>query len=188
MSQLVSRILLAILMFPLGAILYTVAFVSFEQMVGGYRNEALNFIAGDLTTWLFVAGYWWLLWRKSVAWTGRRIFLTFAAAAGSALVSAIVGTACIGIINGSGGGGFGAFVGGTLAILLWLTATVFLWRDTPTERTRRVQGKLKSAITCPNCGYNMTGLQECRCPECGSKFTIDELVAVHVGATVEEVQ
>jgi predicted Zn-ribbon and HTH transcriptional regulator len=32
-------------------------------------------------------------------------------------------------------------------------------------------------MACPNCGYNLTGLREARCPECGSQFTLDELFA-----------
>ena len=31
-------------------------------------------------------------------------------------------------------------------------------------------------ISCPLCGYNLRGLTEARCPECGSKFTWDELL------------
>ncbi len=30
---------------------------------------------------------------------------------------------------------------------------------------------------CPQCGYNMTGLTECRCPECGQRFSIDQILA-----------
>ena len=39
--------------------------------------------------------------------------------------------------------------------------------------------KLTSALTilCPVCGYNLTGLREARCPECGGTFTLDQLAA-----------
>lgn len=63
-----------------------------------------------------------------------------------------------------------------LAILLWMIASIFLWRETAAERGKRVSGA-HNAITCPTCGYNLTGLNEARCPECGSKFTLDELLA-----------
>ena len=33
------------------------------------------------------------------------------------------------------------------------------------------------AITCPTCGYNLTGLTATRCPECGKQCTLDELFA-----------
>lgn len=31
-------------------------------------------------------------------------------------------------------------------------------------------------VHCPVCGYAMIGLTEARCPECGAKFTLDELI------------
>ena len=32
-----------------------------------------------------------------------------------------------------------------------------------------------SPPTCPRCGYNLSGLSQCRCPECGTEFRLDEL-------------
>ena len=31
-------------------------------------------------------------------------------------------------------------------------------------------------VDCPKCGYSMVGLHESRCPECGTQYTIDELI------------
>lgn len=31
-------------------------------------------------------------------------------------------------------------------------------------------------VPCPNCGYNLRGLKEARCPECGCEYTIEQLV------------
>lgn len=28
---------------------------------------------------------------------------------------------------------------------------------------------------CPGCGYNLSGLNQCRCPECGGEFGLDEI-------------
>ena len=33
-------------------------------------------------------------------------------------------------------------------------------------------------VPCPSCGYNLRGLREARCPECGSSFTIEQLVGL----------
>jgi len=32
------------------------------------------------------------------------------------------------------------------------------------------------AVRCPTCGYSMVGLATCSCPECGTTFTIDEII------------
>jgi rubrerythrin len=42
----------------------------------------------------------------------------------------------------------------------------------------------RSNVSCPSCGYNLTGLNEARCPECGAKFTLDELFAAQPRETV----
>ncbi len=77
----------------------------------------------------------------------------------------------------SGDARFAALVVGILVIAGWLLATVFLWRETPAERAARLGRTGGSAVTCPSCGYNLTGLAEARCPECGTRFTLDELLA-----------
>lgn len=30
-------------------------------------------------------------------------------------------------------------------------------------------------LHCPTCGYNLTGLPENRCPECGKRFSLERL-------------
>jgi DNA-directed RNA polymerase subunit RPC12/RpoP len=35
--------------------------------------------------------------------------------------------------------------------------------------------KSKTFIACPSCGYNLRGLKEAKCPECGAEFTLDQL-------------
>ena len=69
------------------------------------------------------------------------------------------------------------FVGPASAVLLWLVATVFIWRETSAERAARLGATGRDSVVCPTCGYNLTGLSEPRCPECGSRFTLDQLLA-----------
>ncbi len=54
---------------------------------------------------------------------------------------------------------------------------MFCWRETRAERANRLRLMGVNAIACPSCGYNLTGLSEARCPEYGSRFTLDQLVA-----------
>ena len=71
----------------------------------------------------------------------------------------------------------GVFVGTMSAAMLWCLATIFLWRETPAERAQRLAKAGADVPVCPTCGYNMTGLTEARCPECGAQFTLNELLA-----------
>ncbi len=50
------------------------------------------------------------------------------------------------------------------AFLVWRDGYVRGWRS---SRTR--------PPACPSCGYNLSGLTRCRCPECGTEYSIDEL-------------
>jgi DNA-directed RNA polymerase subunit RPC12/RpoP len=190
MSRLVARILLSILMFPLAALFYVVCMFVFDTISTrtsyGTQEVEMFLFAGALT-WFGVGIYWCCLWGSSVNLTPRRV--------GGAILSGVIALG-IGILAGlftwgamqrGGSNSFAAFVGSVLTIILWLIGTVLAWQETPAERAARIKSSGKSAVACPTCGYNMTGLTEPRCPECGSKFTLDELMAaqVHEAGDVE---
>jgi hypothetical protein len=189
MSRLVARILLSIFLFPLAGIVYLVSFMFADRLwrhgIYGRAYDAWLFVGSGSVTWLFVAGYWVLLWRSNIRWDSRRIIGTllaaFAAAGAGLFAGLVMGT----VLPSYSGWTFGAFVGSMVAIVLWLVATVIIWRDTPAERSQRARASGRSAVVCPTCGYNLTGLSESRCPECGSKFTIDELIGLQPGVEAE---
>ena len=82
-SRLVARIPLSIFVFPLGGLLYTVAFVDAdEQRFGGGYHEAafIAFLPSGGVAWVGIASHWVLLWRTSVRWTAGRMWRTVAAA------------------------------------------------------------------------------------------------------------
>ena len=172
MSKLLARIMLAIFMLPSAAVVGIVASVVIYELRlvdFPYRNRSA-WVGGMLASWLFVGVYWILLWRKSVQWTQRRKRLTLFSAAVAALAGGVAGVATRFVDDD-----FGFFVFTAVTILTWLPVTVFIWRETPAERAERTAGN-ESALSCPTCGYNLTGLTHARCPECGSTFTLDELV------------
>jgi hypothetical protein len=173
MSKLLARIMLAIFMLPSAGMVMSIAYVvTYHQRrsfwVSHYRGDA--WLVSGACTWLFIAGYWILLWRKAVRWTSERRWLTLFSAGVAAICGAIGGLATKFVDDD-----FGIFVFICVTILAWLPLTVWIWRDTATERAERSGGN-DSALSCPTCGYNLTGLSTARCPECGSTFTLDELV------------
>jgi uncharacterized paraquat-inducible protein A len=173
-SRLIAQILLSLLIFPLAGVLYTIAFTGcMESRVFGYRyREEPGFVFAGCLTWAFITVYWLALWRKSVRWTGERVTRTLGCFLAAAVVAVMIGSATSNI-----GRGIGYFVATVTAPLLWQLGTVLIWRETPAERTARLSGAGANAIVCPTCGYNLTGLKSTRCPECGSEFTLDQLIA-----------
>jgi hypothetical protein len=190
MSRLVSRILLSIFMFPLAGLFYMIVLIVSVNALRSAslfhpQQETMVFALCGILTWILVAAYWCLLWRSSVKWNNERITHTWLATGGALLVASIAGFVGGAIMPSRDSATFGTLIAGVLAILLWLIATVFIWRETAAERAERIAGSSGSAIACPICGYNLTGLTESRCPECGSKFTLDELLASQPNNKVE---
>ena len=175
MSRLIATILLSILMFPVGAIFYLIVFFLFYEVRGyGRLTESLGFLFAGVVTWAGLAWYWITIWRRTVKWTPQRTTRTMLAAAPAAAIGLAAG-----IMTGALEDGFGYFIGSVVPPLLWLVGTVLVWRETDAERAVRLRalGKDGPGIPCPTCGYDMTGLKGTRCPECGSEFTLDELMA-----------
>ena len=77
-------------------------------------------------------------------------------------------------------GGVSLFAGTVMAPLLWLISTVFIWRESPAERTNRTNESGRHTIVCPTCGYTLNGLSEARCPECGTRYTLEDTVAARI--------
>jgi hypothetical protein len=66
-------------------------------------------------------------------------------------------------------------------VCLGIGAVILIWVQAGRRFVRRkpLHDPADGAIDvrCPSCGYRMVGLREGRCPECGSAFTLDELIA-----------
>ena len=173
MTQLLARIMLALLMLPLASLVYLLAFAFIESELL-HRDEQALLVAGVVSA-VFVAVYWVLLWHRTVRWTEARVWATIGAPVLAVAISLALG-AWMGMMVEEE---LGIFVGTATAILLWLVGTVFAWRETAAERAARFGSGQdgSSAIACPHCGYNLTGLASTQCPECGARFTLDELIA-----------
>lgn len=180
MSHLIARILLAVLMMPLAGVVYLVASAGMMWVRNFWRGEFAFYFAG-LATWAFMGAYWWLLWRGMVKFTGQRIIRSLGAVVLGLVGGIAAGFAVLGVDDV-----FGVFVGSITAPLIWLVGTIFAWRETPAERGARLGGG-ENAVACPQCGYNLTGLSESRCPECGRTYTLNELFDSQPSRTIEEI-
>lgn len=172
MSRLVARIVLASLIVPLAAL---TAFVSVVLFSRGRPPS----VTGVVAIWLFVdlvcGAYWIVLWRDVVRWTRPRVALTVASVP-AALVAGVPIAVLLCVLPRSLPAEAATFVAGAVSAFCWVVATVFIWRETPVERAQRLAGAAADTVCCPVCGYNLTGMRELRCPECGARFTADELL------------
>jgi hypothetical protein len=182
MTRLVARILLAILMLPAATIVYVIALMAALHTLNPRDTYAAIYLCSTVT-WLFVGIYWYALWRDVVVWNGRRLRLS-SIAVGCALVVAVLAGLCGDMIERESG----IVLGSIIAPLAWLIMVTFIWQETPLERGERLKATSKSAVACPSCGYNLTGLQTTRCPECGRLYTLDELFASQGGRTEAEIE
>lgn len=58
-----------------------------------------------------------------------------------------------------------------IVMFLWLSTLHRLFKRRPVlDRDNHVD------VRCPTCDYSLVGLRDLRCPECGTRFTIDELI------------
>jgi hypothetical protein len=62
-------------------------------------------------------------------------------------------------------------VGAAAVVIIWLPSVHRLVRGRPVVGPDNLV-----RVTCPRCGYSLIGLRDLRCPECGTEFTIDELI------------
>ncbi|MCA9257312.1 MAG: hypothetical protein KDA33_16815 [Phycisphaerales bacterium] len=182
MTHIIARLLLAMLGAPL-ALVILIAGLCIDVATGGrpdFNGILLSWVATDL----FIVVYWVLIWRSSVRWNVPRVRQTLAA---------------IGL------GAFAVFVGvyslkefarvplepatifgGILFPIVFTLLTIVNWRETPAERAARIRDRGAEFVLCSTCGYNLAGLREARCPECGTVFTLDELFAAQRPPAPEE--
>src|SRR5689334_23098559 len=121
MSQLITRILLTVFLLPSAFLIYLITYLFADSYRGmNLRTGEAQILTGGVT-WLFVAIYWILLWRKGVQWTQSRRLGTVIAIAGAIIVGIFVGGTVYTIEQS-----VGRFVGTIAAPLTWLIATVFI--------------------------------------------------------------
>jgi hypothetical protein len=122
---------------------------------------------------------WLLLWRRRVNWTSSRLQWTAIFAAAFLLSPLALLLPTLGP-QGPSSSGFLRSLPYFLPLILgalWFAGTAYVWKDKRPERSTGAglpSGGVLAA--CPQCSYDLTGLREVRCPECGWTSTIDDVV------------
>ena len=149
-------------------------------VLGAFALELMVKPRLDVEEWLFftasTAAVVWMLWLRLI-WGVVKAART--------IIRPIIGTLVVGILTVGGlllvdwlirhdeeiaMGGI-ALCGGALVVYLWTAALHQILAGRPViGRDNQVD------VHCPGCGYSLIGLSELRCPECGQRFTIDELI------------
>ena len=134
-----------------------------------WRYEPVFAVA---VTALVLAVGWVIAWSPCVSWKPRLAWLT------GGLCLCFVVLATLAWLAGPVWDWINEEVAVSLVFVAagaYLIFTVHIWSKRPTPG---VAGEF--APLCPDCGYNMTGLERARCPECGRAYTLDKLLAANL--------
>jgi hypothetical protein len=178
MTATIARLILAMLILPVTGAVFLLLFVAILARSSGRGPPPLWHVAMLwMIVYTFVATYWILLWRSTVRWTRWRVRNT-ALAGLLAVAGGIAFAVTLVSLSRDIPHGIALLLGGGGVPIVWVLATVLLWRETAAERLARMSRLVTNpTVLCPFCGYNLSGLREARCPECGAGFTLDELAA-----------
>lgn len=171
MSQLLSRLLLAFTIALATPLIYALTFFVVDEFRLGLTVSS---VVSVLVAASFLATAWILVWRRQVQWTRRRRLMTALSLVWSAVIGTVAGSLTL-VLQQVAGQAIN--VGAMCWALVWIGSTALVWRETVPERAGRINKLSRGLVCCPNCGYNMTGLEQARCPECGSRYTLNELFA-----------
>lgn len=172
MTQLIARLMLAAMLLPLSVALL-VMLTMLMSLNGNPKPIEVTLLWVGVDG--FVVAYWLWVWKDLVHWTPSRRGWTVAAGGAAILVSTLFGAVVY--LLGRPPLAASIMVGGGPSPIVWVFLTILIWRESATERRDRLRSTGSQVIPCPVCGYNLTGLRDARCPECGASFTLNELMA-----------
>ena len=178
MSRLLSRLILAGVIVIASPVIYGLLFVILDD-TRITRSEAVGL---SVTTGIMIplfAFCWIMIWRGQVDWVPRRRSMTACAFLWSAAIGVLIGICFLAAYRRAYEPAI--VFGATFWAFSWLASTAIVWRETAAERIARLGLNSNEVVVCLKCGYNLTGLREARCPECGAQYTLNELV----GAALE---
>lgn len=176
MTRTVARLILAMLLLPCtGAVFLLLMVIVVVGSGAGGRPAVSRLLLMWFLLYAFVATYWIVLWWDMVTWNRRRVALTAGATVLSLAIGCAIAIGCLAIYPALLPPPAVMIGGGTVPIT-WVLSTVLIWRETAAERLGRLTAHGMPVIACPLCGYNLAGLTEAKCPECGASFTLEQIV------------
>lgn len=179
MPAIVSSLIASLGLVLAAPVLFVIVFV-FANRASGMRDEDASLIATALTFAMFVV-VWLRIWSPLVRWSHRRTYATLVAFFASTAIGLGAYVSYYSVVSfgrrGYGDSGQGVVLGAMALWAAWVFGTALAWRETPNERRLRLQAGSTGKLPCPQCGYDLTGLHEARCPECGTQYTLNELLA-----------
>jgi hypothetical protein len=174
MTRTVARLILAMLLLPCTGAVFLLLMLTLIIPAGGPPAVGRLLLFWSVL-YTFVGAYWILLWRDMVTWNRRRVALTALATVLSLAGGLAVALGCM-AVNRQVPTPIAVLIGGGTVPITWVLSTVLLWRETAAERLGRLTAHGMPALACPLCGYDLSGLTEARCPECGASFTLEQLL------------
>ena len=175
MTRTVARLILAMLLLPCTGAVFVLLFATILASNPGGPPPVSRLLLMWSILYVFVGAYWIVLWRDMVTWNRRRVTLTAVATVLSLAGGCAVALGCL-ALNRRLPPPIAVLFGGATVPITWVLSTVLIWRETAAERLGRLTAHGMPALACPLCGYDLSGLTEARCPECGATFTLEQLV------------
>ncbi len=171
MSRILARLVLAASAILAAPVVLILAFIPIESVM---RNDDQAFANACILAAAFFITAWLLVWRTEVNWTPARRALTILSVIWSVLIAAIIATFVI-LTMRYRQWDLAVVIGAMVWIVIWIPSTALVWRETNAERAARLGRYASQTLPCPECGYNLVGLRDARCPECGAQYTLDQL-------------
>lgn len=143
-----------------------------------FRDETLVSLSLSLGPLLMAAG-WLVVWFRVIRWTQRRwrgtVLLFGMAIAAQAVIAVLAHALITRRVLREPLVGFSNLAVGLISLGLMIR----LWTETTMERFARIRDAGADARVCPACRYDMSGLTNLTCPECGTSFTLGQMADEH---------
>lgn len=147
-------------------------FLAFRPPFQRFRvrdNDVVIALLAATAIWFVISRRIWRGYRMPRGFPVHRVLSSLGVVIGTALLMPVIDLAVVNeeeILMTAFG-----LVAGAVILLIWI----------PYVRGASTRAQITDSdgvvqISCPDCGYSMVGLREARCPECGSAFTLDELI------------